>query len=62
LAFIIRIDKIICAELCVRMLYVWWHHPSGDGGGGCFVPSGLAVYATINWHICIRTCWFFFLI
>jgi len=26
-----NIDKMMCAELRVRMLYIWWPHPSRGG-------------------------------
>lgn len=35
-----NIDKIMCAKLCVGMLCIWWHYPSGVGGG---VSAGCAV-------------------
>jgi len=34
--------KIVCAELHVDMLCIWWHHPSGGGG----VSAGYTEYST----------------
>jgi len=35
-----NIDKMMCVKLCVHVLCIWWHHPSGDGG---VVPAGCVV-------------------
>jgi len=41
-----NIDKIICADLRVDMLCIWWHRPNG---GGTVVPAGCDVLYFIFW-------------